>query len=184
MSGIFSMPAKIIWGGWPFDISGTLVIGQSLVWDGTQFKPTTPSGGVSSVSNADGTLTVSPTTGAIVASLNLAHANTWTGSQNVAAVALTDASSIATDASLGNVFTVTLGGNRTLANPTNLVAGGTYTWIVTQDATGSRTLAYGSLFKWPGGSTPVLTTAANAVDMISGVYFNSLIYAVQQGNFK
>lgn len=39
-----------------------------------------PSGGgaVSSVANSDSTLTISPTTGAVVASLNLAHANTWT----------------------------------------------------------------------------------------------------------
>src|ERR1700750_2118218 len=36
-------------------------------------------GAVSSVSNSDGTLTISPTTGAIVGSLNLAHANNWTG---------------------------------------------------------------------------------------------------------
>lgn len=36
------------------------------------------SGGVTSVSNSDGTLTISPTTGAVVASLNLGHANTWT----------------------------------------------------------------------------------------------------------
>lgn len=34
---------------------------------------------VASVSNSDGTLTISPTTGAVVASINLAHANTWTG---------------------------------------------------------------------------------------------------------
>ncbi|MHB8860387.1 MAG: tail fiber domain-containing protein, partial [Minisyncoccota bacterium] len=34
-----------------------------------------------SVSNSDGTLTISPTTGTVVASLNLAHANTWTGLQ-------------------------------------------------------------------------------------------------------
>ncbi len=38
-------------------------------------------GAVSSVSNSDGTLTISPTTGAVVASLALAHANTWTGLQ-------------------------------------------------------------------------------------------------------
>lgn len=36
---------------------------------------------VSSVSNSDGTLTISPTTGAVVASLNLSHANTWIGQQ-------------------------------------------------------------------------------------------------------
>ena len=38
-------------------------------------------GAVSSVSNSDGTLTISPTTGAVVASLALANANTWTGLQ-------------------------------------------------------------------------------------------------------
>ena len=35
-------------------------------------------GAVSSVSNSDGTLTISPTTGTVVASLALGHANIWT----------------------------------------------------------------------------------------------------------
>lgn len=38
-------------------------------------------GAVDSVSNSDGTLTISPTTGAVVASLNFGHANTWTAQQ-------------------------------------------------------------------------------------------------------
>lgn len=42
-------------------------------------------GAVSSVSNVDGTLTISPTTGAVVASLALGHANTWTGAQTFGA---------------------------------------------------------------------------------------------------
>lgn len=36
---------------------------------------------VASISNADGTLTISPTTGVAVASLALGHANTWTAAQ-------------------------------------------------------------------------------------------------------
>lgn len=40
------------------------------------------SGAVSSVSNSDGSLTISPTTGAVVASLNIANTNTWTTVQN------------------------------------------------------------------------------------------------------
>jgi hypothetical protein len=36
---------------------------------------------VASVANSDGTLTISPTTGAVVASLALGHANTWSGVQ-------------------------------------------------------------------------------------------------------
>jgi hypothetical protein len=38
-------------------------------------------GAVSSVSNSDGTLTISPTTGSVVASLNLGNANVWTAAQ-------------------------------------------------------------------------------------------------------
>ena len=101
----------------------------------------------------------------------LDQANVFTKAQNVAVVALTDAASIATDASLSNHYTVTLGGNRTLANPTNLTNGAIYTWRVRQDGTGSRTLAYGSKFKWPGGLAPTLTTTASATDFISGQYF-------------
>lgn len=42
------------------------------------------SGAVSSVSNSDSSLTVTPTTGAVVASINPAHANTWTAPQTFA----------------------------------------------------------------------------------------------------
>lgn len=38
--------------------------------------------GVTGVSNSDGTLTISPTTGAVVASIALGHANSWTGLAN------------------------------------------------------------------------------------------------------
>ena len=83
--------------------------------------------------------------------------------------ALSDAATIATDCSQSNVFTVTLGGNRTLGAPTNGTAGSTYIWIITQDGTGSRTLAFNSALKFPGGTDPTLTTTASAVDMISAV---------------
>jgi len=55
--------------------------GQALVYNGTSWVSSSISSGVSSVSNSDGTLTISPTTGSVVASLNLAHANTWTAQQ-------------------------------------------------------------------------------------------------------
>ena len=52
---------------------------------------TAAAGTVSSVSNSDGTLTISPTTGAVVASIALGHANTWTAQQaiNITALATT-----------------------------------------------------------------------------------------------
>jgi hypothetical protein len=86
--------------------------------------------------------------------------------------ALTDAATIATDAALSNVFSVTLGGNRTLGNPTSLVDGMFLTWLVNNGAT-PFTLAYDTMFKWGKGGTgsaPALSTTASKVHLISGVY--------------
>lgn len=87
--------------------------------------------------------------------------------------ALTDGATITPDFSVGNNFSVTLAGNRTLANPTNLTAGQSGIIFVSQDATGSRTLSYGSSWKFPGGTAPTLTTTASAVDAI--------VYTVRNG---
>ena len=37
---------------------------------------------------------------------------------------------------------------------------------VSQDATGNRTLAYGTYWKFPNGSAPALTTTASATDAL------------------
>ena len=72
----------------------------------------------------------------------------------------------------------------TLADPTNVRDGATYILIVTQDATGSRTLAYGPAFKWPGGGTaPALSTAAGAVDILTFVADGGNLYGVAVKNF-
>lgn len=83
-----------------------------------------------------------------------------------AIIGLTDAATIAVDMSLGNNFSVTLGGNRTLGNPTGLTAGQSGVIFITQDSTGSRTLAYSSYWDFPNAVTPVLTTTASAVDVL------------------
>lgn len=81
--------------------------------------------------------------------------------------ALTDEATITPNWNNGQMATVTLGGNRTLANPTNLLAGTTMQIKITQDATGSRTLAYGTNYKWATGADKTLSTAANAVDILT-----------------
>jgi hypothetical protein len=91
-------------------------------------------------------------------------------------VPLVDGAIVNIDASLGKIFTVTKGINGTLANPTNLRPGQEITVVITQDGTGSRTVAYGSLWKFPGGA-PTATTAANSVDVIRGVYDGTRILA-------
>jgi hypothetical protein len=85
--------------------------------------------------------------------------------------ALTDAATITPDFAVANNFSLTIGGNRTLANPTNLAAGQSGAIVITQDSTGGRTLAYGSYWKWSGGTVPTLTTTASAVDVI--VYYTN-----------
>lgn len=91
----------------------------------------------------------------------------FTVAQRGAVSALTDGATITPDFALANNFSVTLGDNRTLANPTNLTAGQSGAIVITQDGTGSRTLAYGSYFKFPQGTAPTLTTTASAVDILA-----------------
>ena len=79
---------------------------------------------------------------------------------------LTDAASIAVDFSKGNNFLVTIGGNRTLAAPTNAVAGQTGNIYVIQDGTGSRTLAYNTAYQFVSAAVPILSTGAGDVDML------------------
>ena len=81
-------------------------------------------------------------------------------------VTLTDAASIALDLATGNNFTVTLAGNRTLENPTNAVAGQTGQMYVIQDGTGSRTLAFGSNYKFPNGTAITISTSTSSVDLL------------------
>lgn len=79
-----------------------------------------------------------------------------------ASVALTDASTIAVDWATGINFTVTLGGNRTLGNPTNGQPGTWRTVLVTIDSTPGRTLAFGNQYVFPNGAAPTITSTAAA----------------------
>ena len=85
---------------------------------------------------------------------------------SMAEVTLTDAATITWDMSTGFDFVVTLGGNRTLDNPTNTKVGQRGRIRVIQDATGSRTLTKSSNHKTAGGAAITLSTAANAVDYL------------------
>ncbi len=110
------------------------------------------------------------TTGNAATATNLAGGATLPAYLAPAVSALTDGASIAVNAALGNVFTVTLGGNRTLANPSNPVAGQTIHVHVTQDGTGSRTLAYGTAYDFGTAGSPTLTTTAGKMDILGFTY--------------
>jgi len=94
-------------------------------------------------------------------------------------VSLTDGANISVDFNSGQNFAVQLAGNRTIDNPTNCVPGQTGSIFVIQDGTGSRTLSFGTNYKFPGGTAPTLSTGASAADRIDYITFTSTnIHAV------
>ena len=88
-------------------------------------------------------------------------------------VVLTDGATISPDASLGNHFRVTLGGNRTMANPANPTDGQRILFEIIQDGSGSRTLSYGTAYNFGTAGAPTLTTTQNKRDLLGFIYSGS-----------
>lgn len=84
----------------------------------------------------------------------------------VAEATLTDGATINWNLETQQVAKVTLGGNRTLAAPTNQQAGAFCALMIIQDGTGSRTLSFNSAYKFNAGTAPTLTTTASAKDLL------------------
>jgi len=115
----------------------------------------------------------------------LAAAQTFTAGQRGEITTLTDTASVSVDLAASNNFALTLAGNRTLANPTNIVAGQSGSIFIVQDGTGSRTLAYGSYYDFAGGTAPTLSTTAAAVDRIDMIVRSSTsIHCVFTANYS
>ena len=87
--------------------------------------------------------------------------------------ALSDGATITIDMATACHHSVTLGGNRTFAAPSNQVVGQSGSIFITQDGTGSRTASFNSAFKFVGGTAPTLTTTAAAVDRIDYIILSS-----------
>jgi len=112
-------------------------------------------------------------------------AQTFTKGQRGEITVLTDGATITPDLADSNNYSVTLAGNRTLANPTNTTAGQSGSIFVSQDGTGSRTLAYGTNWDFAGGTAPTLSTAASSVDRIDYVVRTATsIHAVFTANYS
>jgi len=62
----------------------------------------------------------------------------------------------------GTVQIITLTGNATITMPT-AVSGKSFTLLLKQDATGSRTVTW-STVSWPGGTAPTITSTASKLD--------------------
>lgn len=138
--------------------------GQIPIGNGTNYT-------VSAISPSNNTMVITNGAGSIVVGLNMAFQT------------LTDGATITWNAANGFNATVTLGGvGRTLAR-SNWVNGATYTLRIVQDATGSRTITtWPTGIRWPNGVAPVLTTAANSVNIVSFLFDGTNVYGTYQLN--
>lgn len=152
-------------------------------FDSTYF--TTTSGAVS-LNTASGASTfgvvqpadtsnITVTAGALDVGTNIPKlntANTYTAGNASALVTASYTATYTPDFSLSNTFEMVLTGNVNITNPTNAVAGGVYTVILTQDGTGGRTLNLsGSGYK--KNQTITLSTGANKRDVLTFIYKSS-----------
>lgn len=118
-----------------------------------------------------GTITAA-LTGAASANL-LKAGDSMTGYFRTATVALSDGANIATDAALGNIFTVTIAGNRTFDAPTNPLADQKITYKIRQDAVGGRVITWNAAFNFGVDLSGVPnSTSANTFDYY-GFQYNS-----------
>ena len=73
------------------------------------------------------------------------------------------------DLSTANVFNVTHNANittLTISNPPASGKAGSFTLILTQDATGGRTITFPAAVKWSGGTAPTLSTTLNKKNIL------------------
>lgn len=144
------------------------------------FQPTDqlhPGDYVASVSNSDGTLTISPTTGAVIASLNLSHANTWNANLTVANGFLLKGqySNLAGSAYINPDGSAVFGGGNTIIDSSGnltvpgfkLTASPTNGYILTSDGSGNGTWQPGG---GGGGGTPGGTTTNMQYNAGGGVF--------------
>lgn len=160
-------------------VATAITLGATLSFVGTAIQTAAHTGDVTSSANsfsmtlANAVVTYAKMASSAIASVSehraatasklLDSATAWGAA---AEVALTDAATIAVDMSAGWNFAVTLGGNRTLGAPTNTKVGQSGYIRILQDAGAPRTLAYNAVWKFPGGTAPVLSTVNGKIDYL------------------
>lgn len=85
-----------------------------------------------------------------------------------------------------NVHRLVLTENITMNAPTNPLSGQVINLILKQDGTGGRTVTWNSIYKFPGGTDPTITSAASAVDVVTMQYdaTDAVWYCVASQNFS
>tara|TARA_E500000318_G_scaffold50624_1_gene47401 strand:- start:609 stop:1241 length:633 start_codon:yes stop_codon:yes gene_type:complete len=108
------------------------------------------------------------------------NSNTYKGAQAGYVTTITNAGgngygtqTITLNFANSNIFNITLANNCTLGSPSNMTVGQGGSIIVTQDGTGSRTLAFSDYWEFPSGTAPTLTTTASGQDRLDYIVVGS-----------
>jgi len=108
----------------------------------------------------------------------------WTKQQYFDLATLTDATNVSWNLQTQQVATLTLGGTRTLDNPTNQKNGGVYTLILKQNGTGNHNISFGTAYNFPSGVAPTPSQAANSVDVLTFVSDGTNMYGAIVRDFS
>jgi hypothetical protein len=96
---------------------------------------------------------------------------------------LTYSSTVNWNMNNGPFSKLTLAGNPTMAAPTNLKNGATYTMWLYQDGTGNRTVTWDNVFKWKNFTAPTLSTAPSSMDVLTFISDGSILVGTLGNNF-
>jgi len=107
--------------------------------------------------------------GAVVGADQIMSAVTHKDYAETCAENATVTGTVGIDLNNGNVHSVTLTGNATLTfdNPVATGDSSSFTLIVKQDGTGSRTITWPGSVAWAAATAPTLTTTANKFDVLA-----------------
>ena len=131
-----------------------------------------------------GDFTISQGTGTIGTGFaRLGTAQEYTRAHNFNATTLTSGTSIAWNLEENQVARLVLSTNGTMADASNKVDGAVYILLVTQ-GTGSNTLAWNATYKWPGGTTPTLTTGSAKSDIFTFISNGTSLFGVASQNYS
>lgn len=107
---------------------------------------------------------------------SVAGVKTFSDTLDLQVATLADAATINVDAAEANKFDITLGGNRTIANPSNPVNGRVLIFRLRQDNTGGRVVTWGNNYRFSGdlaAGNVVLSTASNTIDRVAFEYVSA-----------
>ena len=153
-------------------VSGTTYTEGAVVWSPTNYLTyrrkstgggtTDPSSDSTNWAQAAGTGDVTQT-GTQTLTNKTIEAGTFTNGYTEEVYAFNTGTAATIDLANGSVQIPTLTGNCTFTFPT-ATAGNSFTMLLKQDGTGSRTVTWPSAVQWPSGTAPTITATASKLD--------------------